>query len=44
MFNDTELGKTLEELYSDATSQHFRLPFKYRTIQYMAKILSCPEV
>jgi hypothetical protein len=38
MFNETELGRTLETL--DPSSQHFRLPFKYRTVTYIGKILA----
>ena len=46
LFNDTELCKTIESLYDNdqnATGQ-FKLPFKYRTISCMQKILASMEV
>jgi hypothetical protein len=46
-FNDSELCKAIEQLYcNDETGAQgqFKLPFKYRTLTSMRKILECPEV
>jgi|LauGreDrversion4_2_1035121.scaffolds.fasta_scaffold103034_3 hypothetical protein len=45
-FNDSELCKAIEQLYSNDANPNgqFKLPFNYRTITYMRKILDCPEV
>ena len=38
-FNDTELCKTLNVLINEK-----QLPFNYKTVGYVKKILHCPEV
>ena len=46
IFNETELAKTLESLYNDpnALAGQFKMPFKYKTLTYVKRILACPEV
>ena len=46
IFNETELAKTLESLYNDpnALAGQFKMPFKYKTLTYVKKILACQEV
>lgn len=46
IFNETELAKALENLYSNpsALAGQFKMPFKYKTLAYIKKILTCQEV
>jgi hypothetical protein len=46
IFNETELAKALESLYNDpnALAGQFKMPFKYKTLTYVKKILACQEV
>ena len=45
IFNETELAKALESLYNDpnALAGQFKMPFKYKTLTYVKKILACQE-
>ena len=39
IFNDTELGRSLSSMMNEHS-----LPFKYKTIGYLKKILASPEI